>query len=185
MRARVAAAVESLTPGYFALVMATGIISVGLALENVMALSRVLLVVCVVAFVTLLALNAWRFVTFRGAVVDDFMDPRRAFGFFTLVAGTNVLANRLASSSASRTVFAVIAANPRKPCDDTRICIPRCTPSAGSFVSSMPRATIASQTCSGTRVAGSSSASSVTGSPSTSRAGLTFQRPASSTKSRM
>ncbi|MCR6712151.1 MAG: tellurite resistance/C4-dicarboxylate transporter family protein [Demequina sp.] len=108
MRARMAAAVKTLTPGYFALVMATGIISVGLALENVMALSRVLLVVCAVAFVTLLALNAWRFVKFRSALVDDFMDPRRAFGFFTLVAGTNVLANRLAVGGAYRVAVVLL-----------------------------------------------------------------------------
>jgi tellurite resistance protein TehA-like permease len=34
-------------------------------------------------------------VAFRGATVEDFLDPRRAFGFFTFVAGTNVLGVRL------------------------------------------------------------------------------------------
>jgi tellurite resistance protein TehA-like permease len=75
--------------------MASGIISVGLRLEGVDSLSWVLLGVCAVAFVVLLALTAWRFVSFRAAVNDDFMDPRRAFGFFTFVAGTNVLGVRL------------------------------------------------------------------------------------------
>jgi tellurite resistance protein TehA-like permease len=36
-----------------------------------------------------------RFVAFRAATADDFMDPRRAFGFFTFVAATNVLGVRL------------------------------------------------------------------------------------------
>ena len=89
------AAVESLTPGYFALVMASGIISVGLDLEGRTVLSRLLLTVCVAAFVVLLALTLWRFVSYRAAVNDDFMDPGRAFGFFTFVAGTNVLGVRL------------------------------------------------------------------------------------------
>ena len=88
-------AVEGLTPGYFALVMASGIISVGLKLERFAALSSVLLTVCVAAFVVLTALTIWRFVSFRSAVNEDFMDPRRAFGFFTFVAGTNVLGVRL------------------------------------------------------------------------------------------
>jgi tellurite resistance protein TehA-like permease len=92
---RVERAVESLTPGYFALVMATGIISVGLRLEGFDLLSSVLLVVCVASFVVLVPLTVWRFVSFRAAVNDDFMDPRRAFGFFTFVAGTNVLGVRL------------------------------------------------------------------------------------------
>jgi tellurite resistance protein TehA-like permease len=92
---RTQSAVEGLTPGYFALVMATGIISVGLKLERHETLSSVLLAVCVTAFVVLLTLTVWRFVSYRSSVNDDFMDPRRAFGFFTFVAGTNVLGVRL------------------------------------------------------------------------------------------
>lgn len=75
--------------------MATGILSVGLALKGVDPVSRVLLGVCVTAFVVLLVLTAWRLVAFPGSVTGDFTDPRRAFGFFTFVAGTNVLGVRL------------------------------------------------------------------------------------------
>ena len=88
-------AVEGLTPGYFALVMASGIISVGMHLEGYHVLSYLLLLVCAAAFVVLLSLTVWRFMAFRAAVNEDFMDPRRAFGFFTFVAGTNVLGVRL------------------------------------------------------------------------------------------
>lgn len=95
LRCRVRRAVEGLTPGYFALVMASGIISVGMDLEGFGALSVMLLVVCGTAFVLLLGLTAWRSVAYRQAVNEDFMDPRRAFGFFTFVAGTNVLGVRL------------------------------------------------------------------------------------------
>jgi len=88
-------AVESLTPGYFALVMATGIISVGLALEGFDLLSDALLVTCGVVFVVLVLLTAWRIAAYRAATAEDFMDPRRAFGYFTFVAGTNVFGVRL------------------------------------------------------------------------------------------
>ncbi len=94
-RHRVGAAVETLTPGYFALVMASGIISVGMELKGFHVLSDLLLAVCIASFVLLLALNVFRFIRFRAAVNEDFMDPRRAFGFFTFVAGTNVLGVRL------------------------------------------------------------------------------------------
>ena len=92
---RFGTAVEGLTPGYFALVMASGIISVGLELEGVRGASLVLLVVCAAAFVVLLGLTALRLVRYRHAMAEDFTDPRRAFGFFTYVAGTNVLGVRL------------------------------------------------------------------------------------------
>ncbi len=104
---RLLTAVETLTPGYFALVMASGIISVGMELEGYDALSDLLLVVCATAFVVLVSLNLLRLSRFRGAVVSDFLDPRRAFGFFTLVAGTNVLGVRL-SMDGHHTVTAVL-----------------------------------------------------------------------------
>jgi len=95
LRGRVDRAVEGLTPGYFALVMASGIISVGMSLEGFDVLSDVLLVVCAVAYAVLVVLTVWRFVAYRHAAVEDFMDPRRAFGYFTFVAATNVLGVRL------------------------------------------------------------------------------------------
>ncbi|WP_235738784.1 tellurite resistance/C4-dicarboxylate transporter family protein [Nocardioides alcanivorans] len=75
--------------------MATGIISVGLDLMGHPTLSRTLLAVAGVAYVALVVLFVWRVVAFRAEVVDDFLDPRRAFGFFTFVAATNVVGVRL------------------------------------------------------------------------------------------
>jgi tellurite resistance protein TehA-like permease len=86
--------VEALTPGYFALVMASGIISLGLQLSGFRLLSHVLFAVCGLAYVVLCVLNAWRFLRFRAAMGADFRAPKRAFGFFTFVAGTNVLGAR-------------------------------------------------------------------------------------------
>ena len=89
-----AARVAGLTPGYFALVMASGIISLGLKLRGYDALSAVLFVVAAVSYAVLLVLNGWRFVACRDAMAEDFRAPKRAFGFFTFVAGTNVLGAR-------------------------------------------------------------------------------------------
>ena len=95
---RLAQGVSGLAPHYFALVMASGIVSVGLAQHGYWTLSTVPLVVAVTAYVVLLVLNGWRVLAHRDAVRDDVTDPARAFGFFTFVAGTGVLAVRLALS---------------------------------------------------------------------------------------
>ena len=95
---RTATAVAGLTPGYFALVMATGILSVGMTLVGFTVLSTALLAVCATAFVLLLVLTVVRLLRHRDAIVADFLDPARAFGFFTYVAGTNVLGVRLSMS---------------------------------------------------------------------------------------
>ncbi|GAB3272594.1 tellurite resistance/C4-dicarboxylate transporter family protein [Sinomonas notoginsengisoli] len=92
---RVAEAVQTLTPGYFALTMASGIISVGLELEGVHWLSAALLAVCLVSYAVILVLSLVRLVRFRADITQDFMDPGRAFGFFTFIAGTDVLGVRL------------------------------------------------------------------------------------------
>jgi tellurite resistance protein TehA-like permease len=88
--------VRDLTPGYFALVMASGIISVGMRMHDHVGLSVLLLVVCAASFVLLLALTGWRLIAHRDAVVADLTDPARGFGFFTFIAGGNVLGVRLA-----------------------------------------------------------------------------------------
>ena len=64
---RVRHAVRGLTPGYFALVMATGIVSVGLNLVDHRTLSVLLLWVAGAAFVVLLILNICRLIGFREA----------------------------------------------------------------------------------------------------------------------
>ncbi|HET6625762.1 MAG TPA: tellurite resistance/C4-dicarboxylate transporter family protein, partial [Nocardioidaceae bacterium] len=66
-----------------------------LMLEGFDVLSLVMLWLCGIAFMMLVWLTVWRFVSFRHLVVEDFTDPARGFGFFTFVAGTNVLGVRL------------------------------------------------------------------------------------------
>ena len=111
MRARVERLVEGLTPGYFALVMASGIISLGLNLRGFTTLSHLLFIACAGAYAVLLVLTGWRFARFREALAADFHEPRRAFGFFTFVAGTNVLGVRAGAQGwyAVTTVLLVVA----------------------------------------------------------------------------
>lgn len=102
----------NLAPGYFALVMATGILSTGLALQGHDLLSQLFLWVCAGALVVLCVLNSWRFLAFRAQVVADFTDPRRGFGFLTFVAGVNVLGVRLGMDGhdvATGTLLAIAA----------------------------------------------------------------------------
>ena len=107
LRTRAEVAIAGLTPGYFALVMALGIISIGMELEGFGLLSMGLLALCVAAYAVLVTLTLWRLIAYRGRMVADFVDPRRAFGFFTFVAATNVLGARLGLSGSS-TVMAVL-----------------------------------------------------------------------------
>ncbi len=83
--------VAALTPGYFAGVMATGIVSIGAQLRGFTILAGTLFWLAVAFFLVLVVLNVWRFVAFRRHMSDDFHDPARAFGFFTFIAATNVL----------------------------------------------------------------------------------------------
>jgi tellurite resistance protein TehA-like permease len=108
VRRRVGLAVETLTPGYFAVVMATGIISVGTWLKGSHALSTAMLVLCAVSYGVLVVLNGWRLLAYPHAVSSDFNDPRRAFGFFTFVAGTNVLGVRLGVGHPDATVALLV-----------------------------------------------------------------------------
>ncbi|WP_312396438.1 tellurite resistance/C4-dicarboxylate transporter family protein [Kocuria sp.] len=81
-----------LPPSCFAMVMGSGIVSVGAYQLGLSGLSRAIMAIAVVAFVILVGLSLWRAVAFRNSLMDDLHDPSRAFGFFTGVAATNVVA---------------------------------------------------------------------------------------------
>lgn len=94
---RLAAAVHHLQPGYFALVMATGIISLGFHLRGFDTVSMVLLVITAAAYAVLVVMLVWRVIRYPRAVLTDLASPHNGFAFFTFVAGTNVLGARLAA----------------------------------------------------------------------------------------
>jgi len=107
---RVRSAVRTLNPGYLALVMATGIVSVTMSEHGLPGLSLALLWLAAACYVVLVVLYAWRLVSYRANVGGDLRDPARAFGFFTIVAGTEVLGTRLAADGQDPAAFALLAA---------------------------------------------------------------------------
>ena len=82
-------------PGYFALVMATGIVSNAFYYLDHDALSDVLFGITLAAFPLLLACFVVRVLMWPRAVWRDLVDPRLVFTFFTLVAASDVLGLQL------------------------------------------------------------------------------------------
>ena len=95
---RTAMAIRDLHPGYFAFVMATGIISTGTFLLGPTWLSRALLAAASAGLVVLGVALAIRLAIFRSSVTADIQAPERVFGFFTIVAGIDVLGVRLGAA---------------------------------------------------------------------------------------
>jgi tellurite resistance protein TehA-like permease len=81
-----------LDPGYFALVMATGIVSNAFFLHGWRAVSDALFAVAVAAYGWLWMLTLARAARAATALGNDLLNPRRVFLFFTAVAATDVLA---------------------------------------------------------------------------------------------
>jgi tellurite resistance protein TehA-like permease len=86
--------VASLHPAYFALVMATGIVSIACHLAGLPALAPPLLWLNTVFFIGLWGLTLLRVVRFRDNVVADLLHHGRSVGFFTTVAATCVLGSQ-------------------------------------------------------------------------------------------
>jgi tellurite resistance protein TehA-like permease len=85
---------KNLLPGYFALVMATGIVSIGAHLLQMEAISQVLFDVNIVFYAILWVLYLFRVGLCARRVWNDLGDPVRGPGFFTMVAGTCVLGSQ-------------------------------------------------------------------------------------------
>jgi tellurite resistance protein TehA-like permease len=88
----------TLDPGYFALVMATGIIAIGAGLVGYPGLSRVILGLTVAAFVVLVLAYTARVIWFRSWMARNLRNPMTAVAYFTVAAGCDVLATRLVTS---------------------------------------------------------------------------------------
>lgn len=101
--------VAMLHPGYFALVMATGIVSIAMRDQRAYPLSAILMWLAGIEYAVLVALTAWRLTRYRAEMAADLADPRRAFGLFTFVAGTNVLGTRLAIDAHHVAGFVLLA----------------------------------------------------------------------------
>ncbi len=89
-------------PGYFALVMATGTVSLAAFFSGWGWLSKLLFYLNQVAYLALWLLLFVRLIWFRSHLTADLVDHRRGAGFFTVVAGTCVVGAQ----------FAILVRNP-------------------------------------------------------------------------
>jgi tellurite resistance protein TehA-like permease len=80
-----------LFPGYFAMVMATGIVAIAAKQQDISWLATALYAVALAAYVVLVVLYAARLVLFPGPFAADLTSHQKGFAFLTAVAGTNVL----------------------------------------------------------------------------------------------
>jgi tellurite resistance protein TehA-like permease len=109
VRGAVTGAVATMDPGYFAYVMGTGIISVGVRNHGLTILSDVLFWLATGGYVLLLGLTIVRLFLAPSMLRAEFNDPSRGFRFFTFVAGTAVLGTRLTLSGYQSLPLALLA----------------------------------------------------------------------------
>jgi tellurite resistance protein TehA-like permease len=97
LRAWLAGQIETLYPGSFALVMATGIISNALFFDTRRAMSDALFATSLVAYSLLVIFLVLRTLWFRRALWADLINPRLVFSFFRSLRGP--------TSSASASIY--------------------------------------------------------------------------------
>jgi tellurite resistance protein TehA-like permease len=108
-RGMVLRAVRDADPRCFAMVMATGIVSVALRLAGHQDLSVVLLWAGIAAFAVLIAASAWRVAAFGSQVHGELGRPNQLFSYFTFPAAASVLGARLAGDGPSAVVAVLTA----------------------------------------------------------------------------
>src|SRR5215813_11231956 len=86
--------IANLHPAYFALVMATGIVSIAAHLVGIPVIPKTLFWLNLVFYPVLTALTVVRISRYRERFVADLSHHGRAVGFFTLVAATSVLGSQ-------------------------------------------------------------------------------------------
>lgn len=85
----------TLHPAYFALVMATGIVSIASKLTGVPWVPEALFWANFIFYPTLWALTLARLALYRSRFLSDLSSHPRAVGFFTIVAATSVVGSQL------------------------------------------------------------------------------------------
>jgi tellurite resistance protein TehA-like permease len=92
---RIANGVRDLFPGYFALVMATGIVSIAAHVSGLGWAALGLVWVNLAAYALLGLMLVARLIAFPKRILQDLQDHSRGAGFFTVVAATCVLGTQL------------------------------------------------------------------------------------------
>ncbi len=98
---------RGLSPAYFALVMATGIVSIASDRAGFATIAATLLWLNAGQYLALWVLTLWRLLRYRRALLEDLTDHRRAPGFFSAVAATSVMGNQLIITGAFEIALAL------------------------------------------------------------------------------
>ena len=91
LSARAENPIAGMFPGYFALVMATGIIAIGSKQQGIRWLAEALYIIAAIGFVVLIVLALVRVIAFTDRFVADLTSHAKGFAFLTAVAAINVL----------------------------------------------------------------------------------------------
>lgn len=83
-----------LSPAYFSMVMATGIVSISAQRLGWSVLALVLFGINIIVYVLLWALYCVRLVRYRHRVIADLYDHSEGMGFFTIIAATGILGSQ-------------------------------------------------------------------------------------------
>lgn len=97
-------AIETLFPGYFALVMATGIVSLASHFQGMETVAKALFYLNVTLYIVLWAMTLARILIAWPRLSSDLTNHGSSPGFLTLVAATCVLGNQLVTIAGNSSV---------------------------------------------------------------------------------
>lgn len=100
--------IAALHPASFAMVMATGIVSIAVWLEGFETLGAVLFAINIIAAIVLVVLGILRCVWYPAAMRADILDHGRVVGFFTIIAAAAVLGSQALVIADAWTAAAVL-----------------------------------------------------------------------------
>ena len=104
--------IENLFPGYFAMVMATGIVSLAADQAGLRMVAWTLFLIALIAYLVLWCLTMIRVVRHRAYFFADMIDHLRGPGFFTMVAASGILGSQsliLADNKIAGFIFWLLA----------------------------------------------------------------------------
>jgi tellurite resistance protein TehA-like permease len=100
--------VADLNPSVFAMVMATGVVSLAAHLHGLSTLAGCLFLINVPAYLILLVLTISRMIGYPDRFFHDLIDHQRGVGFFTVVAASGVLGNQFLLFAGNRTAAVML-----------------------------------------------------------------------------
>ena len=104
----IASEIRHLSPAYFALVMATGIVGIAVDQTGFGVAAVVFLALNLLQYVVLWTLTIWRVARHWDAVCADLVGHQSGPGFFTMVAGTCVLGSQVMLVTSATTIAFVL-----------------------------------------------------------------------------